>query len=234
MMSDKGNPIKPLGKINFFGKGETKQPFPISGMRWEGLYYYIFIDDLQHLLQINKRYKAIRKPESIEPLREVKLIGGGNVIGYKPFLYKGESTVCILAEHLQQLMKINKKYKKLLQKRIHKKTKTKVEPPAEKVKVPEAKPVEKKPKEVKKAKPKRVPKKVKRKPVKRIRPKKEIKLKPLAPKKRAKKVKRPEPTKPKKVQRKVKRVKPKKIARRKAKKPPTPRIIKDLRKFFRI
>ncbi|MBI3412516.1 MAG: hypothetical protein HY051_00350 [Candidatus Aenigmarchaeota archaeon] len=119
-MSNTEDPIKPLREINVLGKGETKQPFPISGMKWKGLYYFIFVDDLQQLLKINETYKSIRKPKLLEPLREVRLVGGGNVVGYKPFLYKGRQCVCILVEHLKRLIKINREYRKLLRKGIRK------------------------------------------------------------------------------------------------------------------
>ncbi len=113
-MQDNENPIKPLIKINFFGKEGTKHPFQLSRFKRVGLFYYVFAKDLQQLLHINKKYESTKKPEhGTEPLQEVFLVGAGNIAGYKPFIYRGEPSVCILADHLHQLMKINKEYRKM-------------------------------------------------------------------------------------------------------------------------
>lgn len=108
--------IKPIGKIKIVGKRGTEQPFPISGQK--GLYFYILENHAKRLEKINESYKSVRR-RRVEPLESVKIVGRGSITGYRSFLLGGYDGryVCILADHLRQLMEINETCKESARKK---------------------------------------------------------------------------------------------------------------------
>lgn len=105
--------VKPLDKIEVFGKnGGTDKPFSVRGHR--GFYFYIPAETFRDLNNVNNAYKSVYKT-GIRPLENIKIVGRGGIDGYRPFLLKGQEGMylCILAEHLRQLEKINSAYRKV-------------------------------------------------------------------------------------------------------------------------
>lgn len=109
--------IKPLGAIEVIGKkGKKDEPFPIRGQK--GQYFYIRVDHAEQLKEINDAYKSVYKT-GVEPLEEVRIVGRGGIVGHRPFLLKGYEGryLCILADHAEQLKRINDTYGELLAKK---------------------------------------------------------------------------------------------------------------------
>lgn len=109
--------VKPLTEVMVIGKTKRGgEPFPISRQR--GLYYFIPVEELDWLREVNDAYKTLYRA-GIKPLDRIKIVGRGGIEGYRPFLLKGHygRYLCILAEHLRQLEEINRVYTELLEAR---------------------------------------------------------------------------------------------------------------------
>lgn len=105
--------VKPLDEIKFIGKEKREgEPFPVS--RQKGLYFYVFASHVNQLIEINEKYKSLYK-KGVKPLEDIRIIGRGGISGFRPFMLRGceGEYVCVLADHLRQLMEINETYREL-------------------------------------------------------------------------------------------------------------------------
>ena len=108
--------VRSVGKIKVIGKRGTGEPFKIP--KHKGEYLYIPAKDVEKLVKINSEYKFIgRGGGKVKPLKHVKIVGRGGVLGFKPFLVAGERYLCIPAEDLERLWAVNEAYGELLRKR---------------------------------------------------------------------------------------------------------------------
>jgi hypothetical protein len=100
--------------IEVIGKGGGREPFRIIGQR--GLYFFIRTETFDQLREINDAYRLTGRTDP-KPLDTIKVVGRGGLIGRRPFLLPGRSGtyLCILDEHLRQLVKIAQAYKMLLE-----------------------------------------------------------------------------------------------------------------------
>ncbi|NHV97328.1 MAG: GvpL/GvpF family gas vesicle protein [Thaumarchaeota archaeon] len=117
--------------IEVIGKGGGKEPFRIVGQR--GLYFFIRTETFDRLREINDAYRLTGQTDP-KPLDAIKVVGRRGVVGRRPFLLPGRSGtyLCILDEHLKQLVKIAQAYKMWLEaKEEEKKLERIVKPPEE-------------------------------------------------------------------------------------------------------
>jgi hypothetical protein len=120
--------VRSLSEVIAIGKRDGGGPFPISGHR--GLYFFIPVEQFDWLREVNEAYKTLYRGEGVQPLKGIKIVGRGGVEGYRPFLLKGHygRYLCILAEHLRQLERINRAYAGLLEaKELEEERKTELE-----------------------------------------------------------------------------------------------------------
>jgi hypothetical protein len=87
--------------------------------------FFISVKDAEKLRKVNEACKKY-KPK-LKPLKAIRIIGRGDIPGYRPFSLRGREGryIYILSEHFRQLKELNNAYKKLVPRKRRKKKRKK-------------------------------------------------------------------------------------------------------------